>query len=284
MELGTGVFLSAVFLGTVGLFVATKDRWNWKKIFLWPLGVIVGLGIVGGSIAYLYRQHEDRPRKLTELWGVSLNDSAGDVKFKKGKPPWRMVDGDLWIYGKYYVYFKNDRVRSVMYFGPMYEGPSLHGVRHYDSQQELDAKLGPPSYVSRAKDGLRRAYSYKKFNIVVHFEKGEMSALGIYDPTTGAFEFSENRQIPVVKLSNISGNHQESRLNELETEIARRSKIYSILGESSDAKKIALDYERGVLKQEAARLKLQALIPEALGALPPDIEKGNWEKHLEKRD
>ena len=103
MELGTGIFLSAVFLGTVGLFVATKDRWNWKKIFLWPLGVIVGLGIVGGSIAYLYRQHEDRPRKLTELWGVSLNDSTGDVKFKKGKPPWRMDDGDLWIYGKYYV-------------------------------------------------------------------------------------------------------------------------------------------------------------------------------------
>ena len=144
----------------VALFIATKDRWNWKKIFLWPLGIIVGLGVVGGSIAYLYQQYEDRPRKLTELWGVSLNDSAGDVKFKKGEPT-RRLDNDLWVYrpyetieGDYVVYFKNDRVRSVMYFGPMYNGPSVFGVGHYDSPQELDAKLGPPSYVSRAKDEL----------------------------------------------------------------------------------------------------------------------------------
>lgn len=197
MELGTGIFLSAIFLSTVALFIATKDRWNWKKIFLWPLGAIVGLGVVGGSIAYLYQQYEDRPRKLTELWGVSLNDSAGDVKFKKGEPT-RRLDNDLWLYrpyetieGDYVVYFKNDRVRSVMYFGPMHNGPSLQGVGHYDSQQELDAKLGPPSYVSRAKDELRRAYSYEEFNIVVHFAEGKMSALGIYDPTTGAFKFKE---------------------------------------------------------------------------------------------
>jgi len=197
MELGTGILLSAVFLGTVALFIATKDRWNWKKIFLWPLGVIVGLGVVGGSIAYLYQQYEDRPRKLTELWGVSLNDSAGDVKFKKGEPTQRLENG-LWLYrpyetieGDYVVYFKNDRVRSVMYFGPMHNGPSLHGVGRYDSLQELDEKLGPPSYVSRAKDELRRAYSYEKFNIVVQFSEGKMSALGIYDPNTGAFKFKE---------------------------------------------------------------------------------------------
>jgi membrane protein YdbS with pleckstrin-like domain len=69
MELGTGILLSAVFLGTVALFIATKDRWNWKKIFLWPLGVIVGLGVVGGSIAYLYQQYEDRPRKIHRAMG-----------------------------------------------------------------------------------------------------------------------------------------------------------------------------------------------------------------------
>lgn len=198
MELGTGVFLSAIFLGTVALFIATKDRWNWKKIFLWPLGVIVGLGVVGGSIAYLYEQYDDRPRKLTELWGISLNDSAGDVKFKKGAPQRR--NNDIWSYrrgayetseGEYVVYFKNDRVRSVMYFGPMLYGPSLHGVWHNDSPQELDAKLGPPSYVSRAKDELSRLYSYEKFNIVVQFTEGEMTALGIYDPTMGAFKFNE---------------------------------------------------------------------------------------------
>lgn len=200
MELGTGVFLSAVFLGTVALFIATKDRWNWKKILLWPLAVIVGLAVIGGSIAYIYQQYKDHPRKLTELWGISLNDTAGDVKFKKGEPT-RRLDNDLWVYrpyqtieGDYVVYFKNDRVSSVIYFGPMHNGPSVQGVGHYDSPQELDAKLGLPSYVSRSKDELRRAYSYEKFNIVVHFEEGKMSALGIYNPTSGAFRFKEESE------------------------------------------------------------------------------------------
>lgn len=200
MELGTGIFLSAIFLGTVALFIATKDRWNWKKILLWPIGVIVALAVVGGSITYLYQQYEDRPRKLNELWGISLTDTANDVKFKKGEPTTRL-DNDLWVYrpyqtreGDYVVYFKNDRVRSIVYFGPMYDGPSVHGVGHYDSPQELDEKLGPPSYVSRSKDELRRAYSYEKFNVVVHFESGKMSALGIYDSASGPFRFKEESQ------------------------------------------------------------------------------------------
>lgn len=200
MELGTGIFLSAIFLGTVALFIATKDRWNWKKILLRPLKVIAAFAVIGGSITYLYQQYEDRPRKLTELWGVSLNDTANDVIFKKGEPTSR-VENDLWVYrpyrtieGDYVVYFKNDRVRSIIYFGPMYNGPYLNGVGHYDSLKELDAKLGPPSYVSRSKDELRRAYSYKEFNVVAHFEGGNMSALGIYDPAYGPFRFKEESE------------------------------------------------------------------------------------------
>ncbi|MHB1290796.1 MAG: hypothetical protein ACYCY5_01215 [Sulfuricella sp.] len=200
MELGTGIFLSTIFLGIVALFIATKDRWNWKKILLWPLGIIGAFAVIGGSIAYVYQQYEDRPRKLTALWDVSLNDTASDVKFKKGEPTTRL-DNDHWVYrpyqtteGDYVVYFKNDRVRSIIYFGPMYNGPSVHGVGHYDSSQELDAKLGPPSYVSRSKDELRRAYSYEKFNVVAHFEGGKISALGIYDPASGPFKFKEESE------------------------------------------------------------------------------------------
>jgi hypothetical protein len=197
MELGTGIFLSAVFLGTVALFIATKDRWNWKKIFLWPLAIIVGIGIVGGIIVYLYDAYEDRPTKITELWGISLSDSPADVKFKKGEPKER-IDQDIWIYrpyetieGNYVVYFKNDRVRSVIYFGAMYNAPTLKGFSHYDTPQDVETKLGPPFHISRTKDELRRAYSFDNFNVVVHFAHGEMSAIGIYDPNAGAFKFKE---------------------------------------------------------------------------------------------
>lgn len=197
MELGTGILFSAIFLGTIALFIATKDRWNWKKIILWPLGIVVGVAVIGGSIGYFYQQHESRPRKLNELWEISLNDSLVDVKFKKGEPT-TQLDNDFWIYQpsqtsdvSYVVYFKNNRVTSVMYFGPMYSAPYIHGVGHYDSLQELETKLGQPSFVSRSKDELRRAYSFEKFNIVVQFKAGTVSAIGIYDPATGPFRFKE---------------------------------------------------------------------------------------------
>ncbi len=34
MSIGTSIFLSVVLLSVVLLFITTKDRWNWKKIFL----------------------------------------------------------------------------------------------------------------------------------------------------------------------------------------------------------------------------------------------------------
>ena len=34
MDVGTGIFLSAIFLGLIALFIGTKDRWKWKKIIL----------------------------------------------------------------------------------------------------------------------------------------------------------------------------------------------------------------------------------------------------------
>jgi hypothetical protein len=200
MELGTGIFLSTLFLGTVALFIATKDRWNWKKIFLWPLGIIVSLAVISGVVIYFHQQYENQPKKLTELWGVSLKDGMSEVKFKKGEPTSR-PDSDLWVYrpyqtidGNYVVYFKDNRVRAIIYFGPMYNGPSIAGVSNYDSPQDLDKKLGSPSFVSRSKDDLRRSFSYEEFNIVAQFESGKMSALGIYDPTSGPFRFKEESQ------------------------------------------------------------------------------------------
>ena len=48
MNLGLAIFLSAVFLGTVALYIATMDRWNWKKIIIRPLLGVLLLLVVGG--------------------------------------------------------------------------------------------------------------------------------------------------------------------------------------------------------------------------------------------
>lgn len=87
MTVGTGIFLASVVLGGVVLFIATKDRWNWKKIILWPLGVLLVLGVLGGGGTYLYLEWPLWGAQVqTTYWGISLGDSGGDVRFQKGKP------------------------------------------------------------------------------------------------------------------------------------------------------------------------------------------------------
>lgn len=194
MELGTGVFLSAIFLGMVALFIATKDRWNWKKIFLWPLGIVVGLSVIGGLAIYIYQQYEARPQRQTELWGIALKASPEAIKFAKGEPT--AVDEDLWWFSLgndygYVVLFKNGKVRAVAYDGPGYLAPTVSGVSPYSSLKELEEKLGPASFVSRSKDQLQRWYSFEKFNVIARLEKGEIRAIGIYDPETGPIRFKD---------------------------------------------------------------------------------------------
>lgn len=195
MDLGTGVFLSAIFLGGVALYIATKDRWNWKKVILWPLGVVTALAVIGSSITYGYIKFEERPIKRTELWGISLKDTFADVKFKKGEPP-MVLDSQMWAYKYnedkddfYIIRFKEGRVVGILYEGDMLRAPDINGIGHYDTLSDIEKALGSPSYVSKTKDELGRAYSFEKFNLVVKFTQGKISALGIYDPAYGSFKF-----------------------------------------------------------------------------------------------
>ena len=48
METGTGIFLGALFVGSVALFGVTKDRWKWKRIAAW-FGGVVGLASLGAA-------------------------------------------------------------------------------------------------------------------------------------------------------------------------------------------------------------------------------------------
>ncbi len=108
MELGTGVFLSAVFLGIVALYIATKDRWNWKKIFLWPLGVIVGVSAIGRAIAYAYEQYEERPKVLTEFKSIKLGEQFQDAIFKHGKAE-RETTREAERFARYLVEIKDQK-------------------------------------------------------------------------------------------------------------------------------------------------------------------------------
>jgi hypothetical protein len=85
MEVGTGIFLSAALLGAVALFIATKDRWNWKKILLWTGGILLVIPAIGGLATYTYMLYEDRPKLQTEFYGLKLGEKFQDVVFRHGK-------------------------------------------------------------------------------------------------------------------------------------------------------------------------------------------------------
>ncbi len=56
MTLGTGIFLSAAFLGLIFLYHSTKDRWNWTKGAKRLGFLAVGLVVLGGA-AGLYAEY-----------------------------------------------------------------------------------------------------------------------------------------------------------------------------------------------------------------------------------
>src|SRR5439155_10687384 len=132
MSLGLAIFLSALFLGIIALFIATKDRWNWKKLILWPLGISFGLLIFGGIGVYVYSlipyrpEVQDKPKPMVQdtFWDISLNMSKADVKFIKGAPT-KTEGEDLWIYeeqsyrGKsvYTISFKGEKTDFISFTG-----------------------------------------------------------------------------------------------------------------------------------------------------------------------
>jgi hypothetical protein len=201
MELGTAVFLSAVLLSLVGLYAATKDRWNWKKVFLWLLGVLVTLAALAGGGVYIYTLIESRPKPQTSFWNIPLNATEADVKFLKGEPTKR--EDVTWTYETkqvqsdpyYYVvqFEKSGKLRFVMYYGAGLYMPFVQGISSYSSQEAVVEKFGPPTYTSTSKDGLRRILSYSAYNLFFGLRQNRVESLGMYDGTGRPLQFSDDK-------------------------------------------------------------------------------------------
>lgn len=213
MSVGTGIFLGAVVIALVALFLKTKDRWRWKRIGLVGGALLVGLPLLAIGWIYASESWERRPRPQQELWNVRLGDSEADVKFKKGKPSNAvgLDDPTLWVYAMndagetlpevkqdqvvsdvYNVRFKNHRVRYVQkVVGDLPDFPNLGGVTRFSSIDEIIAALGQPSTVSRSTDETERIYSFARYNVGFEFSRGSMSRVALFDPKTGPLRYSK---------------------------------------------------------------------------------------------
>lgn len=199
MEIGTGIFLGCVFIGLVVLYGYTKDRWRWKRIAAWFGGVVLVVAAgIGGWIGYLHYSEPDvgKPEVLSQFWGLKLGLPESEVKFRKGEPT--KADGTIWVYDggttdpTYVVGFREGRVRFVVaHSSSPYQLPSVSGVSTYANQEELERRLGLPTYVSVGKGGLKRILNFEKYNLMVGLEKNQINAVGMYDASDKPLQFAE---------------------------------------------------------------------------------------------
>ena len=188
MSIGLGVFLSSLFLGCVTLYIFTRDRWNWKKLLLWPSATLalVAVGV------YAYNMIPETPKRETSFWEIPLGASEHDVLFIKGEPTNK--DDDNWLYmfndsqgnweRVYYVNLKGGKVWLTGFVGadPVSWQENIQSITMGSSENAVREKFGEPSPGVSTKDGLRRMYHYSQYNVFFQLERNKVTGLGIYDP------------------------------------------------------------------------------------------------------
>jgi hypothetical protein len=214
MSVGTGIFLGAVVVALVVLFINTSNRWNWKRISILGLGILIGLPVLAVCIIYGLQAWNSRPQTQDELWGVRLGDSEADVKFKKGTPTHLDSNGPpstTWLYpytedGKLLPTLHNGDVAAVIYlvkFSPSHKVKfvicaqgdlptftHLSGITPTSSLEEIEAALGQPDYVSRLSDETERWYSFNRYHVAFAFKQEQMSEVAVFDPNEGPVRFA----------------------------------------------------------------------------------------------
>jgi hypothetical protein len=199
MSVGTGIFLSALIGSMVWLYLATRGRWNWKKIIIRITAVVFGLGFIGGATGGVYYYISQQPEVQSEYYGINLGDSYRDVVFKNGLPK-EMRKGDSTCRCDSTIFdedrdsildhsrlllirFRKDTVVGVYtrWYGSPYVN-EIQGIGRYSSMEDVRKKFGQPDEVKESDDGTVRRWFYSKYRVRFGFEKGQINSLGTWDP------------------------------------------------------------------------------------------------------
>ena len=104
MSIGTGIFLSALFLGCIVLYVKSENKAKWRKGILFSLAGLVAAGVilfVGSSVYDAFE--DDTPtspfpkntaERPTDMMGIRLGETLATLQFERGKF-WNFKDSAL---------------------------------------------------------------------------------------------------------------------------------------------------------------------------------------------
>lgn len=184
MQIGTALFLSALVLGFIHLFIRTRESWRWKRIAFVAFCAVVMLpmAIWGGITTYTW--WDDRPKPINSYLGISPGAPHSDVVFLLGKPD--QGDGsDLWLYndngqrGDTLIKFEKGRVRFIAALSGSHE--PFNGVSIGDTYQSVIERLGEPEVVSRTKDETSRLLNYPTLRMGIDVTNGVVTSINVYD-------------------------------------------------------------------------------------------------------
>ena len=216
--MGDGVFGAALIISLVALYLGTKDRWRWKRIATWAIGVaFVAFFALGAWVGWL-KWDESRPKLATEYWGIALGMPAQDVLFAKGEPHIRDKD-DRWQYdfqepnsGGYsvVVLFRDGKVVGVLAFGDRVQLPLPGGLSSYIQLEEALSRYGVADHVGQSTDGQARTFTFKRFNTVLVFDRTGLIGAGMLAPNEKPRTYGRSDQAQVNQGSSeaLSGGGQ----------------------------------------------------------------------------
>lgn len=192
MSLGDGVFGGMAFLGIIWLYVVTRERWRWRRIILWVIGIALLPVICVGVWLGFERYTNSRPHTQTSLAGLQVGMLPADVIFHRGEP--KQKGDDYWLYASddekvaYLVRFKDGKTRALEALtrsGDSLYLPPLQGISTDSTVDDVVAKFGQPDSVSIAADQARRWLSFSKYGVAFQLEKGKVITVGVFDPAAG---------------------------------------------------------------------------------------------------
>lgn len=184
MALGTGIFLAALVLALVQLFLGTRDRWPWKRITAVLAVLTIALPLTGWGVYAVNDWWSKRPVKATSFLGKQIGAKRDDVIFLIGKPN-NSNDPKTWIYEltdtRPYIMVGFDR-DTVSYVGSVVSrNAGLNGIMIGDTYQSVLERLGDPSVVFQSADKTRRYLNYLTFGMTIGVAFGTVQFLTAYD-------------------------------------------------------------------------------------------------------
>ncbi len=214
MDFGTGIFCSVIFLAFAALLFYTKEKWTFKKLFLYPSLIILALLGLSGASYYGYNEGYYGPNKIgkeMEYGGVRLGWTKSDLLFAKGTPnSVTEIDENGLIYWNYKSYKSNlavafgqdGMVRSIASnfdSEDISDNLYIERLKCIDGRSDLekiDRILGKPEFIQYLDEGRFRLYRYPSNNISILLTEKKIIGIRIRDFKRYPFGFYKDEIKP----------------------------------------------------------------------------------------